>query len=109
MGTEVVRISCGRMKVALLTSLPHGGTVELAILLGRGLVALGVDVRALCVDERIAGRFEASGVRPHVIPLKGTMDARNALRMRAAAGGVDVVHAHDRRTALWMRLLPRPA
>ena len=75
------------MKVALVTSIPHGGPVEHAVLLARDLAALGVDVRAVVCDERLAERFarrRAGGV----IPLRHQLDcgrrgARAPLRRAA--------------------------
>ena len=95
------------MKVGLVTSIPRGGPVEHAVLLARDLITLGVEVRAVAVDERIAARFAAVGARVAVIPLVRPFDPAGAVRVRRFLRGVDVIHTHDRRSGLWVRVLPR--
>jgi glycosyltransferase involved in cell wall biosynthesis len=90
------------MKVALVTSIAHGGPIEHAVLLARDLTALGVDVRAVVCDERLAERFP----RAAVIPLRHQLDAAGAVRVHRYVRGADIVHTHDRRSGLWMRLVP---
>ena len=68
--------------------------------------ALGVDVRAVAVDERVAARFDAVGARVAVLPLVRPFDPVGAVRVRRFVGGADVVHSHDRRSGLWVRVLP---
>ena len=90
------------MKVALVTSIPHGGPIEHAVLVARDLTALGVDVRAVVCSEALAARFP----RAAVIPLRHQLDAAGAVRVHRHVGGADLVHSHDRRSGLWMRLVP---
>lgn len=90
------------MKVALVTSIPRGGPIEHAVLLARDLTALGVDVRAVVCDERLAARF----LRAAVIPLRHQLDAVNAVRAHCYVADADIVHSHDRRAGLWMRVAP---
>jgi len=96
------------VKVALVTSLERGGPLEHAVLLARDLVALGVDVRAVAVDERVAERFDEVGARVAVLPLVRPFDPVGAVRVARFVGGADVVHTHDRRSGLWVRVAPRP-
>lgn len=96
------------MKVALITSLERGGPVEQAIVLAHGLTARGVDVRATCADEGLAARFAAAGADAEVIPLRHQLDVAGARAVRRFAREADVIHAHDRRTGLWVRATPRP-
>jgi glycosyltransferase involved in cell wall biosynthesis len=99
------------MRVLLATSLPNGGPLEHALLLARHLVAAGVEVTASCEGPTVAARFEAAGARPIELPLDGAADLRGGLRgglrLERLARGHDVVHAQDRRTGLWTRVLPR--
>jgi glycosyltransferase involved in cell wall biosynthesis len=96
------------MKVALVTSIPAGGPVEHAVGLARELRARDVSVRAICATEALAERFQAAGANPAVIPMERALDWRGAGRALRACAGADVVHAHDRRSGLWVRLGPRP-
>ncbi len=95
-----------RLKVALVTSIPYGGPVEHAILLARDLTALGVSVRAVAVDDAVAARFADAGARAAVLPLRSPGDWAGAVRVHRFVRGADVVHSHDRRSGLWMRLGP---
>jgi glycosyltransferase involved in cell wall biosynthesis len=96
------------VKVALVTSIPRGGPLEHALLLARDLGALGVDVRAVAADAAAARRFAASGARAAVLPLRSWADVRGAGAVCRFVHGADVVHSHDRRSGLWVRLGPRP-
>jgi hypothetical protein len=97
------------VKVALVTSLARGGPLEHALLLARDLGALGADVRAVAADAAAASRFAAAGARAAVLPLRSPGDARGAVAVHRFVRGADVVHSHDRRSGLWVRLGPRPA
>ena len=98
-----------RMRVALVTSLERGGPLEHAIVLARGLVAAGAEVLAVCATAAAARRFTAAGARALVLPLRHQLDLVQAVRVRRALAGSDVVHAQDRRSGLWTRALPGPA
>lgn len=95
------------MKVALVTSLERGGPLEQAIILAGALTELGVDITAISATPEAAARFEGRGARALVVPLRHPLDAAAGMRIRRLTGGADVVHAHDRRSGLWTRLLPR--
>ncbi len=96
------------MRVGLVTSIPRGGPVEHALLLARDLVRLGVEVSALAAAAEVAERFTALGARAWVLPLRPGADVGGARRLQRRLRGTDVVHTHDRRSGLWVRLLPRP-
>jgi glycosyltransferase involved in cell wall biosynthesis len=96
------------VKVALVTSIPRGGPLEHALLLARDLRGLGADVRAVAADAGAARRFAASGARTAVLPLRSPADLRGAGAVWRFVHGADVVHSHDRRSGLWVRLGPRP-
>lgn len=96
------------MRVGLVTTLQHGGPIEHALLLARGLAGRGASVTAVCAGEAVAARFVEAGATAIVIPFHGTYEVRQALRVRRALRGSDVVHSHDRRSGLWCQLLPRP-
>lgn len=96
------------MRVALLSTLDRGGPVEQALLLSAGLVARGAEVRAVCAFPEVAERFAATGADVVLVPNRGPQDARAAGATMRAARGCDVVHGHDRRANLWLRIAPRP-
>ena len=95
------------MKVALVTSLHRGGPLEHAILLARDFVRSGVDVRVVAAGSESAERFAAAGARVAVLPLSRPFDPAGAVRVHRFLRGADVVHSHDRRSGLWVRLGPR--
>jgi glycosyltransferase involved in cell wall biosynthesis len=97
------------LRIGLLTSLARGGPVEHALVLAGELAARGHEVRALCATEELAARFAGAGAEPRVVPLRHGVDLKGAAAMRRELRGLEVLHAHDRRSALWLRLLPRPA
>jgi glycosyltransferase involved in cell wall biosynthesis len=94
------------VKVALVTSIPYGGPVEHAVLLARDLVRLGVAVSAVAADPAVAARFAAGGARAAVLPLRSPGDWAGAVRVHRFVRDADVVHSHDRRSGLWVRLGP---
>jgi glycosyltransferase involved in cell wall biosynthesis len=96
------------VKVSVVTSILHGGPLEHALLLARDLGALGVDVRAVAADELTAERFAAAGAHAAALPLRSPGDVRGAGPVHRFVRGSDVVHSHDRRSGLWIRLGPRP-
>jgi glycosyltransferase involved in cell wall biosynthesis len=94
------------VKVALVTSIPYGGPIEHAVLLARDLIRLGVSVRAVAADPAVAARFADFGARTAVLPLRSPGDWSGAVRVHRFLRGADVVHSHDRRSGLWVRLGP---
>jgi glycosyltransferase involved in cell wall biosynthesis len=97
------------MRVALVCSLEVGGPLEHSLVLARALAAAGVEVRGVCATPALAARFAAAGAEPVVAPLRHAADVPGARRLRDALAGVDVVHAQDRRSGLWTRVLRLPA
>jgi glycosyltransferase involved in cell wall biosynthesis len=57
-------------------------------------------------DAALASRFAAVGARAAVIPLRSSGDWVGAVRAHRFVAGADVIHSHDRRAGLWMRLGP---
>ena len=96
------------MRIVLVTSLERGGPPEHALKLTEGLAASGADVRAVAASPALAQRFELAGARAAVLPLGRPLDVAGARKVWRFAAGADVVHAHDRRSGLWVRLGPRP-
>jgi glycosyltransferase involved in cell wall biosynthesis len=96
------------VRVLLVTSIDRGGPLEQARVLAAALVRAGHDVGAVCATDAIAERFRQVGVDVKAIPLRHVLDAGQAARIARLARGADVVHAHDRRSSLWVRLSPRP-
>jgi glycosyltransferase involved in cell wall biosynthesis len=97
------------LKVALVTSIPRGGPLEHALLLARDLATMGVEVRVVAADRTAAARFDAVRARVAVLPLVRPFDPVGAVRVHRFLRGADVVHTHDRRSGLWVRLAPRGA
>ncbi|WP_160112724.1 glycosyltransferase family 4 protein [Mycobacterium sp. 3519A] len=85
------------MKVTLVTSLRRGGPITHARLLAGDLCRLGAAVTAVVVDEQTAASFAAEGAD---VVLAGTR--RLGGDAVAACRDADVVHSHDRRSALWV-------
>jgi glycosyltransferase involved in cell wall biosynthesis len=96
------------MRVVLVTSIDRGGPIEQSLRLARGLVRRGASVLVTCANEQLAERFAVDDVRAEVAPLRHQADIVGATRVWRLARGADVVHAHDRRAGLWMRIGPRP-
>lgn len=87
------------MKVVLVTSLRRGGPVTHATLLAGELRRLGVSVTAVVADQGVAAGFAGEGADVvQVTPRQGRLGATGA----AACRDADIVHSHDRRSALWM-------
>jgi glycosyltransferase involved in cell wall biosynthesis len=96
------------MRIVLVTSIERGGPIEQSLLLARGLARAGASVLVTCANEQLAERFAVDGVRAEAVPLRHQADAKGAARVWRLAHGADVVHAHDRRAGLWVRIGPRP-
>lgn len=96
------------MRVVLVTTIDRGGPIEQSLLLARGLARAGVKVLVTCASTQLAERFSSDGVRAEVAPLRHQADLAGARRVWRLARGADVIHAHDRRAGLWVRLGPRP-
>ena len=97
------------MKVLLASSLERGGPVEQTVELARALRAQDVDVKVTTGTEPIAQRLRALGIEAVCLPFRSTLDLPAASRLWRHARGVDVIHAQDRRTGLWVRIGPRPS
>lgn len=91
-----------------MSSLSRGGPIEQALALAGCLTEAGDEVQAVCASETVAHRFAQAGAASVVLPLRHPLDAPAARRMWGAVRGADIVHAHDRRSGLWVRLGPRP-
>jgi glycosyltransferase involved in cell wall biosynthesis len=95
------------MKVLFVTSLERGGPIEQTLVLAGRLAHRDLEVRAVCSTEELASRFAAVGVSADVLPLRPGFDLVGAASLRREMANVDVVHAEDRRSGLWTRLVPR--
>ena len=103
----------GHMKVALFTDADvFAGTERHMLDLGVGLRDLGVGVTMSCpVPSPLAQRAAAAGLGVVAIPKRGRLDWRavRTVRRLVRDGRVDVVHAHNGRTALLAALAVRLA
>jgi len=92
------------MRVALFTdSDVFAGTERHILELARGLGELGCEALIACPGHGVlAGRATETGVRTLDIPKRGAVDWRAAriLRRLLRAGQIDLIHAHNGRTAL---------
>lgn len=96
------------MRALLVTSLERGGPVEQSLVLARGLRRLGAAVTAVCANDELGARFEATGAEAAVIPLRRRYDRAGAQKVRALGAEAEVVHAQDRRSGLAIRVAARP-
>jgi glycosyltransferase involved in cell wall biosynthesis len=96
------------VRVVLVTTIDRGGPIEQSLLLARGLARQGASVVVTCENEQLAERFSGDGVEAAVAPLRHQADLAGARRVWHLARGADVIHAHDRRAGLWVRIGPRP-
>jgi glycosyltransferase involved in cell wall biosynthesis len=96
------------LRVVLVSTLERGGPVEQCLLLAGRLTARGDEVIVTCANSGLAERFAAVGATARVVPFRNQADAAAARRVWRLARAADVVHAHDRRAGLWVRLGPRP-
>jgi glycosyltransferase involved in cell wall biosynthesis len=94
------------VRIVLVSSLERGGPVEQALLLATGLVERGHSVAVACATPQVAERATAAGAEAGVVPLARPLDVRGGRAVRRFARGADVVHGLDRRSGLWVRLLP---
>ena len=95
------------MRVVYACSLPAAGPLTHLLDLAPAVARLGVDVFVLCANDSIAEDFAARGVEARTMPLAHKLDLRGAARIWPALRGADVVHTHDRRTGLLVRLPAR--
>lgn len=96
------------MRIVLVSSLERGGPVEQGLLLAAGLVERGASVRFASATAEVAERAAAAGAEAAVVPLERPLDVHGGRAVRRFARGADVVHGLDRRSGLWIRLLPPP-
>ncbi len=82
--------------------------MEQCLLLAGSLTVGGDEVVVTCANASLAERFSAVGADAHVVPFRNQADATAARRVWRLARGAEVLHAHDRRAGLWVRLGPRP-
>jgi len=96
------------VRVVLVTTIDRGGPIEQSLLLARGLAGKGASVLVTCENAELAERFSGGGVEAEVVPIRHQADLAGARRVWRLSKGADVVHAHDRRAGLWVRIGPRP-
>jgi glycosyltransferase involved in cell wall biosynthesis len=94
------------VRIGLVSSLEEGGPVEHSHTLACGFARAGHEVSVVCATSAVAARFEAAGAQAHVVPLAHGIDLRGAREMRRCLRGSEIVHAQDRRSGLWIRVLP---
>ena len=97
------------MKVLLLTDhMETGGAETHVATLAKGLRDRGVDVSVYSSGGRMADKLESVGIRqirlfPRRRTPKGLLDALKALRQTVETERFDVLHAHARLPALFLR------
>lgn len=89
------------MKVAYVCTVERGGPVTHLRTLAPSVQELGVDVMVVCQSQAVADLFAGVDVDIRLAPIKSKWDVAGARRLIHLLRGVDVVHAHDRRAALF--------
>jgi glycosyltransferase involved in cell wall biosynthesis len=97
------------VKVGLVSTLAHGGPVEHTVTLAGALARAGADVRVACATDDVCRRLQARGIDAQVVPVRHSLDVAGGRQLGRRLHDTDVWHAQDRRSGLWVRLLPRRA
>lgn len=95
------------MKVLYVSTNDGGGPITHLRDLLPAVTRLGVDVKVLCRDERVRGSFAGLGIDAVTMPVRHKFDVRGMAAVWPQLGGVDVVHAQDRRASLFALPLAR--
>lgn len=95
------------MRVVYVSTLARGGPVSHLLDLAPAVAAAGAEVRVVCGDENVAGRFRSLGLEAHTAPVAHKLDLVGAAGVWPLVDGADVVHTHDRRAGLFGRLAGR--
>lgn len=89
------------VRVAYVSTIERGGPATHLRTLAPSVSDLGVDVVVVCGSRSVADLFRGTGIDVRLAPVKSKWDVAGARRMAAMLQGADVVHAHDRRAALF--------
>lgn len=92
------------MKVVYACTLERGGPLSHVCDLAASVAAEGVDVHVVCSTPAIARDLRAEGVAATVIPVRHKFDLRGAAAVWPLLADADIVHTHDRRSGLLVRL-----
>jgi glycosyltransferase involved in cell wall biosynthesis len=95
------------MKIVYACTLEFGGPLTHLLDLAPHVARLGQDVSVICANGAIAEVFRARGVDAVPLPLRHKLDVRGTAALGPALHGADVVHTHDRRAGLLVRLRAR--
>jgi len=96
------------VKFALVTTLERGGPVEHARVLAGALTGSGVMVRAVVTTDELGERFATCGAEVVVVGSASTRRVEAVAAVHRSCRGYDIVHSHDRRSALWVLGPSRP-
>jgi glycosyltransferase involved in cell wall biosynthesis len=89
------------MKVLYVCTVERGGPLTHLRTLAPAVRDAGADVRVVVQGDAQARLFDGAGVEVDVVPARTKWDVAGAARLVAATRGADVVHTHDRRSALF--------
>lgn len=89
------------MRVVYVSTVDRGGPITHLRSLAPAVQQAGADVRVICQSEALGRLFDGTSVDVQVTPVRSKWDVNGVRRLVAALSGADVVHAHDRRAALF--------
>jgi glycosyltransferase involved in cell wall biosynthesis len=89
------------VKVVYVSTVDRGGPITHLRSLAPAVREAGADVRVACQHESLARMFDGTGVEVDVLPVGSKWDLRGARRLTSSLKGAHVVHAHDRRAAMF--------
>ena len=92
------------VKVALVTSIPHGGPARARRAARARPRPRSASTCARWRPTRRGSASRRSARASRCIPLARPFDPVGAVRVHRFVRGADVVHSHDRRSGLWVRL-----
>lgn len=89
------------MRVVYVSTVDRGGPATHLRTLAPSVRDLGVDVTVVCQSQVVVDLFAGTGVDVRPAPITSKWDVLGARRLAKVLRGADVVHAHDRRAALF--------
>lgn len=95
------------MRVVYAVSVPRGGPLSHVLELAPRVAAAGVDVTVLSSTPASVERTRALGLGAALVPLDHKLDVAGAAAAWRHLADADVVHTHDRRTGLLIRVQAR--